>query len=84
MGIVARDAPEPSAAGDEALTPVHLLDLADKTVLVLLFGLQEHGPEPLKWQAGPKILLAPAGAHDSVIADQVALLANGISQRRLK
>ena len=84
VGIVARDAPEPAAAGDEALALVHLLDLADKTVFVLLFGLQEHRPEPLKRQAGPIILLVTASAHDSVIADQVALLANGISQRRLE
>ena len=60
---------------------MHLLDLADKAILLLVFGFLQHCPEPLNRETGPIFLLTPPSAHGSVIADQVALLANGVPER---
>ena len=78
MGIMARDATEPSPAGDEALTLVHLLDLADKPAFIFLCGLNQNRPEPLERQPRAIVVVAPVQPHDSVITDQVALFANRV------
>src|SRR5439155_21504580 len=84
MRIVAGNASESPPTRAEAAAFVHLLDLADETVLGRAGGPLEHRPEPMERQPGSKILSPTVQPHDAPLADQVALLADGISERGLQ
>ena len=79
--IVAGNAPKPALTGAEAMALVHLLDLADKPVFGPVGRLHEHGPEGMKRQPGPIVLISAARPQNPVHARQVALRADVIPQR---
>src|SRR5262249_51548978 len=82
--IVAGDAAEPACAGAEATALVHLLDLADEAVLVPARGALEHRPDAMERQPGPEIVVPAVELHDALLAQQVALLADGVAARGLQ
>src|SRR5205823_1229018 len=77
-------APQPAATAAEATAFVHLLDLADETVLGRARRPLEHRPGPMERQPGSKILGTTVQLHDAPLADQVTLLADGIPERWLQ
>ena len=79
--IVAGNAPEPTSTGAEATALVHLFELADKTVFGPVRRLHEHGPEAMKRQPGPIVLISPTDPHNPGIAGQVALRTDVIPER---
>jgi hypothetical protein len=84
MGIVAGDAPEPAAAGAETEALSQLFELADNTVLGRASCPFQDRPEFMKRQSRTVVLIPTVGAKDAPITVQVALLANGIPQRRFQ
>ena len=84
MRIVAGDAPEPAVAGAEAKALVHLLELADDSVLGRARCPFQHRPEPVERQPWPIVFILPVSPQHAPLAVQVALLANGVAKRRFE
>ena len=84
MGVMARDAAQPSLARGMAAAFTHLLNLPDKAIPPRPLGWHKDGPEPLKRLPWPKILIAPAQAWDPSRATQMTLFADGVAEGRLK
>ena len=84
MGVVARDAAQPSLARGMAAAFTHLLDLSDKAIAPRPLGRHKDGPETLKRLPRPKILVTLAQARDPPRAAQMTLLANGVAEGRLE
>jgi hypothetical protein len=82
---VARNAPQPPFAGDEATAGVHLLYLAHShQIIALLRRSDEHRPEQLKRQTGPVVKGLSATTQNPLPSLQMALFAYGVSQPRIQ
>ncbi len=80
--IVAGDAAELTLTGPKTLAFVHLFELADKTLFSPPRRLHKHCPKAAKRQPGAIIFVAPANAHNSSTASQVALRTDVVAELR--